>query len=594
MKNRHFERLAALIIGAAAGLTAASSFAQRRAIPVDPAKLMVIDCLLPGQIIKQGGLATTLGPSRPARLTATECEIRGGRYVAYDRANYETALAFWLPQAELGDADAQAYVAEIYEKGLGTAPNYPLAAEWYAKAAAKDHKRAELSLAYFYEQGIGVERDPVKALNLYRKATGIQDDGLTYVSELRATEANAQSTIAALQAQLTQQTQNAETLKRDLALARTDLNERRTQLAAARADSDRLERQLQELQAVASAGRESDVEKLRNELKDKEQQLARRERQVAESEAEVAQQDKQIRDLENESHNFSTQIAELQARNTEPAPVLRSIGPPPTPPSIAPTNRTSRDFALGTYHALIIGNDDYQNMPDLGTALNDAAALEQVLTSRYGFKVRMLPNATRGEILSALNDYTKSLKAADSLLIYYAGHGELDQRNSVGYWLPVNAERGDNTEWISDQMVTNLISLMPARHVLVVADSCYSGVMTRNSGLRLVATSTGDEAEVKRLKKLAQLPSRTVLTSGDNQPVLDGGGGGHSIFAKYLLDILENNDKILEGSTLYDEIFDPVQTAAARFNVEQRPRYAALADAGHLNGEFLFVPTAYN
>ncbi|HET7130652.1 MAG TPA: hypothetical protein VFJ95_00330, partial [Gammaproteobacteria bacterium] len=88
--------------------------------------------------------------------------------------------------------------------------------------------------------------------------------------------------------------------------------------------------------------------------------------------------------------------------------------------------------------------------------------------------------------------------------------------------------------------------------------------------------------------------SRTVLTSGDNQPVLDGGGGGHSIFAKYLIDILENNDKILEGSTLYDEIFDPVQTAAARFNVEQRPRYAALADAGHLNGEFLFVPTAYN
>src|SRR5262249_30982881 len=161
--------------------------------------------------------------------------------------NYETALAFWLPQAELGDADAQAYVAEIYEKGLGTAPNYALAFEWYAKAAAKDHKRAELSLAYFYEQGIGVERDPVKALNLYRKATGIEDDGLTYVSELKAVEANAAQTIASLQARLDQQAQSADQLKRDLTLARNDLEERRTQLEAARAESARLDRQLQEL-----------------------------------------------------------------------------------------------------------------------------------------------------------------------------------------------------------------------------------------------------------------------------------------------------------------------------------------------------------
>ena len=583
-----------MIVGAAAALGAASSLAQRRAaIPIDPAKLMVIDCLLPGQIIKQGGLNTTLGPSRPARLTATECEIKGGRYVAYDRANYETALAFWLPQAELGDLDAQAYVAEIYEKGLGTAPNYPLAAEWYAKAAAKNHKRAELSLAYFYEQGIGVERDPVKALNLYRQATGIEDDALTYVSEVKATAANAERTIASLRAELEGQTQSTEALKRDLVLARNDLGERRTQLQTARADSASLERQLRELQAVAAAGREPEVKKLEGELKDKEQQLARRERQVTESEAEVAQQDAQIRDLENRSHDFTTQIADLQARNTEPAPVMRSIGPPISA-SIAPTNRTSRDLSLGTYHALIIGNNDYQKMPDLDTALNDATTLQKVLSDRYGFKVRMLQNASRAEILNALNDYTKSLKAEDSLLIYYAGHGELDQRNSVGYWLPVNADQNDNTEWISDQMITNLISLMPARHVLVVADSCYSGVMTRNSGLRLVATTTGNDAELKRLKKLAQLPSRTVMTSGDNQPILDDGGGGHSIFARYLLEILESNDKILEGSALYDELAAPAQTASARLNVAQSPRYAALADAGHLNGEFLFVPTAYN
>jgi hypothetical protein len=447
MNRRHFELITALMVGAAAALGAASSLAQRRAaIPIDPAKLMVIDCLLPGQIIKQGGLNTTLGPSRPARLTATECEIKGGRYVAYDRANYETALAFWLPQAELGDADAQAYVAEIYEKGLGTAPNYPLAAEWYAKAAAKNHKRAELSLAYFYEQGVGVARDPVKALNLYRQATGIEDDGLTYVSEVKATAENAERTIASLRAQLERQTQSTEALKRDLALARNDLGERRTQLQTARADSASLERQLKELQAVAAAGREPEVQKLEGELKDKAQQPARRERRPSPSRSGAAgRTDPRSREPVARLHDADCGPAGAQHGAD---PVMRSIGPP-IPASIAPTSRTSRDLSLGTYHALIIGNNDYQNMPDLDTALNDATTLQKVLSDRYGFKVRMLQNASRAEILNALNDYTKSLKAEDSLLIYYAGHGELDLRNSVGYWLPVNADQNDNTEWIS-------------------------------------------------------------------------------------------------------------------------------------------------
>jgi hypothetical protein len=564
----------------------------RSAIPVDPAKLLVIDCLLPGRIIRQGGLSTRMGPSRPARLTATECEIRGGRYVAYDRANYETAFAFWLPQAELGDADAQAYVAEIYEKGLGTAPNHMLAAEWYAKAAAQGHARARLSLAYLYEQGLGVERDPARALNLYRQATGIEDDGLTYVSELTAATDEAERVIASLTAQLEQQGAAVATLQRELQFTRQDLDERRAQLAAVRADTAALQTRLDEASRIASAGREQEVGRLQAELRDKEQQLAYRTQQVADAEAQataretkLGEQTALIANLEAEQQRYTAQVAE-QRELVAAAPATRSIG---QPAPVLPTSRMARDLSLGTYHALIIGNNDYEHLPDLDTALNDAQALADVLTERYGFASRVLPNATRGEILGALNDYTKSLKSDDNLLIYYAGHGELDQRNLVGYWLPVNASRTDNTEWISDQMITNLISVMPARHVLVVADSCYSGVMTRGSSLRLVATG-GNDAELRRLKKLAQLPSRTVLTSGDTQPVLDGGGGAHSIFAKYLLETLTSNRQVLEGTALYDAVFDPVQTAAAQFRIDQSPRYSVLADAGHLNGEFLFVP----
>jgi len=59
-----------------------------------------------------------------------------------------------------------------------------------------------------------------------------------------------------------------------------------------------------------------------------------------------------------------------------------------------------------------------------------------VLAERYGFQKRVL------------------LKSEDSLLIYYAGHGELDHA-IWGSWLPVNADRTNNTEWISDQTTTS-------------------------------------------------------------------------------------------------------------------------------------------
>jgi hypothetical protein len=126
---------------------------------------------------------------------------------------------------------------------------------------------------------------------------------------------------------------------------------------------------------------------------------------------------------------------------------------------------------------------------------------------------------------------------------------------------------------------------------MIVADSCYSGAMTRSSGIRMIAKA-GDQAQVQRLIKLAKLPSRTVLTSGGEQPVLDAGGGGHSIFASAFMQALRDNDRVMEGSALYSEIFDPVRQTAEKYKVSQEPRYSQIADAGHMNGEFLFIPQA--
>ena len=192
-------------------------------------------------------------------------------------------------------------------------------------------------------------------------------------------------------------------------------------------------------------------------------------------------------------------------------------------------------------------------------------------------------------MLSALNKLRETLTEKDNLLIYYAGHGELDEVNLRGYWLPVDSEPDSSANWISNVAVTDILNVMNAQHILVVADSCYSGSMTRSSVARL-DTGLTDEARRKWYQAMNSTRARAVLTSGGVKPVLDGGGGEHSIFAKAFIDVLNENDTVLEGYKLFREVQRRVKTAAASMNVDQEPQYAPIKYAGHEAGEFFLLP----
>ena len=99
-----------------------------------------------------------------------------------------------------------------------------------------------------------------------------------------------------------------------------------------------------------------------------------------------------------------------------------------------------------------------------------------------------------------------------------------------------------------------------------------------------------DEARLKWFRVMAKTRSRTALTSGGLKPVLDSGGGDHSIFAKAFFQILKENDDVLEGYKVYRQVSDEVRVAAAKYNLEQTPQYAPILHGGHEAGEFFFVP----
>ncbi|MEQ9003623.1 MAG: caspase family protein [Pseudomonadales bacterium] len=243
----------------------------------------------------------------------------------------------------------------------------------------------------------------------------------------------------------------------------------------------------------------------------------------------------------------------------------------------------------GSSYALLIGNDDYVHLPRLNTPIADVDRIAAVLSGRYGFQVRTLHNATRYDTLSALNDLRGRLTSDDRLLLYYAGHGELDEANMRGHWLPVDAEPDNTANWLSNVDITDILNVIRARQVLLVVDSCYSGTLTRSSLTRL-EVGLKPEEQATWLKLMASKRARVVLTSGGLAPVLDFGGGAHSVFARSFIEALEANADVLLGRSLYQAVAARVAHAAAGFDFEQIPQYAPISRAGHESGDFILQP----
>ena len=1047
-------------------------------------EFFIVDCLLPGQVRQLGGRSSYLTQRRPIKTSQSDCEIRGGEYVAYDRADYSTALRIWLPRAQDGDATAQVYVGEIYEKGLGLSADYMVAAHWYSEAVKQNNSRAQINLGNLYEKGLGVPQDKQKALNLYRTASGLGGDNLLYASTLsssyvsrpeyetvqreliveqrRSTElrrelgrvngdlgrqaavlASAEEQLQVIQQQLEQavaaergntgsaitvpaaaadgelmaSVEQMESYQRDLESQLAQLRQQNTQLSASqqalveqlsgneRAKSqyqkqvEQLEQQLlasrqqvsrseqeqtaaleklaqqqsreealspellslqRELQnknqalsaeqvrlAQLSSEREAlagqlaandarmdeyqqRVDQMQQQLEQKQQRVSTAEQEVATLQAELAgqqsqpadatpalqalqlefelknsmlreqrssyallQQEKQslagqiavaerrqvehearvaelqqgmaasdvaYADSRNEVAALNKQLSEVQAREASLTPQLlglqsevevknkaltgqrvklaalesenlvrqqqladalveleqtsallasadssysseknsldtllqqreqeledirhqlllsqaamhmerasseealvqqaqeheqvlgaqqskvqqltaqlatqqelvdsqkeqlarlgqeaRSyenelaavgsqaavspvmqvaaldsggpsieiIEPPvvltrsqatvrlrtfrgerevigkvtapsgllslsvngqvpqltennlfrssvpltedPTPVEVVLVDNEGRRAAvsfsfvdqeqgsdggvaqpivakarydkaarvsvpMGDYHALVIGNNEYRNFSTLVTAVTDARETEKILRQKYGFKTKLLLNADRYTILAALNALRETLDENDNLLIYYAGHGKLDETNALGYWLPVDAEQDNNINWISNKSITDILNVIKAKHILVVADSCYAGTLTQTPIARVQADIPAD-VRTEWIKVMAETRARITLTSGGVEPVLDGGGGRHSVFAQAFLGALRSNQGVLEGYTLYSRVLEVMSAQSSPLAQPQVPQYAPIHLAGHESGEFFFNPT---
>jgi hypothetical protein len=410
---------------------------------------------------------------------------------------------------------------------------------------------------------------------------------------------------------------DADRIGRELAQSRTEAEARRAEIATADRALKAREAEVSQARAATTAA-ETRLAKAQTDLRDRDARLKASEARTAELSAQVAGLQRDLAGARQATAAPSPDLAareaklaarearikDLETRMASAIGTYRTASPTPAR-KVAPTRMpVSSKFGFSTNYALLIGESNYRD-PKLGkldTPGNDVNQLGAVLRGRYGFTVEILLDKSRADILRALDALAQKLGEHDTLMIYYAGHGGMEKvRNGEdrGYWLPVDAEYGSSAGQISNQEITYQVARMAARKVLIVADSCYSGLLTQTVG-RAQRPQTVEDKTNDYLIGMAWKQSRNVLTSGRLEPVLDGGGSGnHSVFAAALLDVLRSNTDVITSEEIYSRLVTRVMSNATRVLIDERdtpnpqqPTYSALDNGGHVYGDFLFVPKA--
>ncbi len=225
--------------------------------------------------------------------------------------------------------------------------------------------------------------------------------------------------------------------------------------------------------------------------------------------------------------------------------------PPPRQPPAPPRNEKRV--------ALIFGESNYSAVPRLPNPERDAASIAEALRGE-GFEVTVAANATRAQMVEALQQFQKQARQSDWALIYFAGHGvEIGGRNFLA---PIDAKLESDSNAEDDAISLDRLetAVQGAKKLrLVLLDACrnnpFDTHMTRSAGIaRAVQRGLAPPMEPE--------PGMLVVFATRAGTTADDGDNQHSPFAAAFLRALRRPG--LEARRLFDVVRDDVVGATAR------------------------------
>ncbi|WP_439398398.1 caspase family protein [Bradyrhizobium sp. PMVTL-01] len=179
--------------------------------------------------------------------------------------------------------------------------------------------------------------------------------------------------------------------------------------------------------------------------------------------------------------------------------------------------------------ALVIGNSNYQNAPQLANPDNDAESMAQFLNSA-GFEVVSATDLGQNDMLRVVQDFSAKVSARGPntvAMVYYAGHGV--QLAGENYLVPVDAKVSSPTELVNNSVrlvdVMSTLETIPSRMRIVILDACrnnpFPNVNDAGRGLAIVDAPNG---------------SIVGYSTAPGAEALDG-TGGHSPYTQAFLNV---------------------------------------------------------
>jgi hypothetical protein len=219
--------------------------------------------------------------------------------------------------------------------------------------------------------------------------------------------------------------------------------------------------------------------------------------------------------------------------------------------------------------AVIFGINTYREWPQLINAVNDATAMTEKF-AELGFQVMTYTNeeVTKEKVAKVFKKEIPSFCSPhDLLVVAFHGHGHTMHFNNkqYGYLVPFDCPFSTTPyDLVSMEEISIWLKYIPARHVLLLLDSCFSGLMAMR-GAKIKSAippsqkpqcQSNEEARVRyQLSKKA----RIVINAGhEDQVVSDGGWQGHSVFTGSILASPVLRDPLSSVYQLFQSIYSTV------------------------------------
>ena len=246
--------------------------------------------------------------------------------------------------------------------------------------------------------------------------------------------------------------------------------------------------------------------------------------------------------------------------------------------TIRPVSERRRQDA----YAVVVGIERYrENLPKADFAERDAKIVSQYLIQVLGYPeenvvVRVNDKAARTDLEKYFEDWLANhVEPANSVFIYFSGHGAPSTKTGEAYLVPYDGDPAfiEKTGYPLKRLY-EYVNKLPAREVVVVLDSCFSGAGGRSviaTGMRPMALSVENPILSGGKTVVLAASSAKQVSSTYNQK-------GHGLLTYFFLKGIQgeadlNRDRAIDLTELFEYVRPQVERIARReFNNEQTPQ----------------------